>query len=277
MNNVKISGVNVKINSNGYVSLRNLHEASGRGGKSLPRYWVKRKSAESIKGALLKSGIDAFAVTYSGGYDIYAHKQAALVYTASLGADFHLEAQKALSVAFNPSYDPTEVGDKSTTSTLEKEIRAFGAALDVVGISGNDRIICVNAMLKNNIPHMAVVDPKTGEVPCVGKVNKATAEVQADYIDKTEAVGECKSLGSLLRMFGREEASVHFNIKLESLGFIEKKNSSSVKNYCWIATNKAAPYACSSVYSTGSNKLFTHWYVHSFEALLKYVDENYTG
>ena len=257
--NVTICEVPIDQDAEGRFRLNDLHKAAGGESKHQPAFFVRRKETEELVAELLSSAnpqtLNPINQVVGKGLQqgTYVCKELVYAYAMWISAKFHLHVIRAFDAMVTGASQPKP--EPGLPRPINETIEAIDKIFTMLNVCQTSRVGLSRRYFSKNVPDLL--------------------EVLPDYIVDTNVIvanssDATLSLTALLEREGTSIKTPQANLKLQSLGLLEKVVTPT--GYFWMVTKDGLKYGKNLSSDKGkAGSVQPHWYIRSGKELIALI------
>ena len=260
--NIIICNTTIGQDAEGRYRLNDLHKAAGGESKHQPAFFVRRKETEELVAELLSSAnpqtLNPINQVVGKGLQqgTYVVKELVYAYAMWISPKFHLHVIRAFDAmvtgASQPKPEPAPVG---LPRPIGETVDAISKIFDMLNVCPTSRVGLSRRYFSKNVPDLLEVLPDYTVDSAVIVANSSDATL---------------SLTALLEREGTSIKTPQANLKLQSLGLLEKVVTFG--GHFWMVTEKGQRYGKNLSSDKGkAGSVQPHWYIRSGKELIALI------
>lgn len=256
--NIIICNTAIGQDAEGRYCLNDLHKAAGGENRHRPSIWAENRQVKNLVSELdSEAGIPALVMNRGGlQQGTYVVKELVYAYAMWISAKFHLHVIRAfdsmVTGAAQPKPEPAPTG---LPRPIGETVDAIEKIFNMLNVCPTSRVGLSRRYFSKNVPDLLEVLPDYTVDSAVIVANSSDATL---------------SLTALLEREGTSIKTSQANLKLQSLGLLEKVVTPT--GYFWMVTEKGLKYGKNLSSDKGkAGSVQPHWFVSSGKELIALI------
>ena len=251
--NIIICNTTIGTDKEGRYRLNDLHKAAGGEDRHRPSIWAENSQVKNLISELdSEAGIPALVMNRGGlQQGTYVVKELVYAYAMWISAKFHLHVIRA----FDAMVTGAEPAPAGLPRPINETIEAIDKIFTMLNVCPTSRVGLSRRYFSKNVPDLLEVLPDY------------TVDTNVIVANSSDAT---LSLTALLEREGTSIKTPQANLKLQSLGLLEKV--ATFGGHFWMVTEKGQRYGKNLSSDKGkAGSVQPHWYIRSGKELIALI------